>query len=434
MAACAGVGNQKGIRANKTTDAFGNALGESIAGALKPVDNRALLNAANQKADPDYYAAQGGGRLNLSYRDDDPLPESGWVRIDGDGPLDNADRDVSSGQSYGDFLGAHGYQRSNADYRPGENDGSLFVAGRLRPRSVPTGPVTPLQPGLDGAPPSNSTPGIGSYLSDFWDDVKRTLNWSTPNAESTGTGATYKNKELTVEEYQYAQARLESQRAEAYSNRMRIADKWDRYILANPGNAPEQNLIHVTPIEPGKDKGSNVLIYPVEEVNGMLIMGNPITTPGKFDNVIVTPRPEIKGPSIMMSGRTDEFNFLVNGHNGILSTLSDKGIVDFKINAVGSPIRGGDMFDKMMNHYGDNVKGIRGNWMNLDKSESNKNLGIINKLTSQGVPLKDAVMKTWTAAQAIRYGYTESKIQTDYVKGDSGNYTKVEVIFTKPKK
>ena len=45
----------------------------------------------------------------------------------------------------------------------------------------------------------------------------------------------------------------------------------------------------------------------------------------------------------------------------------------------------------MMEHYGGNVKGVRGNWMSLEEGSTNKNLGVINKLTSQGVSLEQAV-------------------------------------------
>ncbi|WP_065586081.1 hypothetical protein [Gilliamella sp. App4-10] len=109
------------------------------------------------------------------------------------------------------------------------------------------------------------------------------------------------------------------------------------------------------------------------------------------------------------------------------------GIIDFKINAVNSPIRGSDMFSQMMNHYGENVKSIRGNWMNLEKSATNKNLGIINKLTSQGVSLEEAVTHTWTANQAAKYGFSQLEILLARVKGTPGNYTKVEVLFSKSK-
>jgi len=125
-----------------------------------------------------------------------------------------------------------------------------------------------------------------------------------------------------------------------------------------------------------------------------------------------------------------DFNYVLSKDNGILSTLSKEGIVDFKINAVGSPVRGTVMFDKMMGAYGEDVAAIRGNWMNRDAGSSNKNLGVINELTSKGVALEDAVTKTWTAQQAARYGFTKPTVQV--VIGEPGNFTKIETLFHKP--
>ena len=125
-----------------------------------------------------------------------------------------------------------------------------------------------------------------------------------------------------------------------------------------------------------------------------------------------------------------DFNYMVNDSSGILSTLSKDGVVDFKINAVNSPVRGVDLFDKMMEAYGTDVSAIRGNWMNKDAGPANKNLGVVNKLTSEGVPLENAVTRTWTAQQAARYGFTSPSVQV--VIGETGAYTKVETLFTKP--
>lgn len=71
--------------------------------------------------------------------------------------------------------------------------------------------------------------------------------------------------------------------------------------------------------------------------------------------------------------------------------------------------------------------------MSLENSPANKNLGIVNKLTAQGIPLEKAVMQTWTANQATKYGFTKLRILLQQVKGTPGNYTKVEVLFSKPK-
>jgi hypothetical protein len=54
---------------------------------------------------------------------------------------------------------------------------------------------------------------------------------------------------------------------------------------------------------------------------------------------------------------------------------------------VGSLTRGYEMFKQMMEHYGSNISGIRGTLVSRDKSVNNKNLGVINELTSKNIPL-----------------------------------------------
>jgi hypothetical protein len=51
-------------------------------------------------------------------------------------------------------------------------------------------------------------------------------------------------------------------------------------------------------------------------------------------------------------------------------------------------------------------------------------------LTGQGMPLEQAVSQTWTAGQAAKYGFSTPAVQT--AVGNPGNYSKIQVIFTKP--
>jgi hypothetical protein len=119
----------------------------------------------------------------------------------------------------------------------------------------------------------------------------------------------------------------------------------------------------------------------------------------------------------------------INGKNGILSEIDEAGIVSFKINAEGSPVRGTDMFKQMMEHYGSEVKGIRGFWVSRANSPTNKNLGKVNQLTGQGMSLEDAVRQAWTANRAKDFGFTNIRI-VDH-RGTAGNYEMIEVVFTK---
>jgi hypothetical protein len=83
----------------------------------------------------------------------------------------------------------------------------------------------------------------------------------------------------------------------------------------------------------------------------------------------------------------------------------------------------------MMNHFGNQIKGIRGMWVNTARNAANKNLGEIKILTAQGMSLEEAVKKHGKAVQCARHGFTKIKIGPA-TSGTAGNYTCVEVIIT----
>jgi hypothetical protein len=84
----------------------------------------------------------------------------------------------------------------------------------------------------------------------------------------------------------------------------------------------------------------------------------------------------------------------------------------------------------MMEHFGKDVKGVRGSWRNREDAANNLNLGTVNKLTAGGMPLEEAVKGAWTAKQAAKYGFTKATIEA--VEGTPGHYTTIHVLFTKP--
>jgi hypothetical protein len=135
-------------------------------------------------------------------------------------------------------------------------------------------------------------------------------------------------------------------------------------------------------------------------------------------------------PAQVAKGSVEDYSFGVVGKNGIIGMLAKGGIVEFKINAVGSSVGGHQMFSQMMNHFGENAKGVRGVWGNKEDAPTNLNLGRVNELTARGTPLKDAVTQAWTAKEAAKYGFTNAKIEL--AKGTDGHYTKIHVLFTKP--
>ena len=59
------------------------------------------------------------------------------------------------------------------------------------------------------------------------------------------------------------------------------------------------------------------------------------------------------------------------------------------------------------------------------------NLNEVNRLTWQGVPLSEAVKRTWTAKQAKRHGYTEAIISEKETRGKPGEYSYIVITFHK---
>ncbi|MEV7340324.1 hypothetical protein [Streptomyces sp. NPDC093544] len=70
----------------------------------------------------------------------------------------------------------------------------------------------------------------------------------------------------------------------------------------------------------------------------------------------------------------------------------------------GSPLSGKQMFGMVMDHFGDGVKRIEGNWPYGD------NLAAFNRSATGGTPLKTAARGTWTGQRAAEYGFTSGRI------------------------
>jgi hypothetical protein len=121
---------------------------------------------------------------------------------------------------------------------------------------------------------------------------------------------------------------------------------------------------------------------------------------------------------------TADFELFVRENKGILANLDQEGLVEFKINTEGSGVRGTDLFRQMMQHFGDNAKGVWGKWV------SGTNLNTVNELTAQGIPLEEAVARTWTANRARDFGFGKATIVGEPV-GMPGAYTNITVRFTR---
>ncbi|MER6353975.1 ricin-type beta-trefoil lectin domain protein [Streptomyces sp. NPDC001634] len=91
----------------------------------------------------------------------------------------------------------------------------------------------------------------------------------------------------------------------------------------------------------------------------------------------------------------------------------------------GSPLSGKQMFGMVMDHFGDGVKSIEGNWSYGD------NLAAFNRLVTGGTPLKTAARGTWTGQRAAEYGFTSVRITRAIPSMDDG-YDRVSALFSRP--
>ena len=80
-----------------------------------------------------------------------------------------------------------------------------------------------------------------------------------------------------------------------------------------------------------------------------------------------------------------------------------------------------------MAHFGPRVERVSGHWVSQSPDANNKNLGTVNRLTAEGMPLAQAVMQAWTAQQAARHGFTHLNLLLH--RGSPGQYRKILVEF-----
>ena len=115
---------------------------------------------------------------------------------------------------------------------------------------------------------------------------------------------------------------------------------------------------------------------------------------------------------------------------GILGELDDRGVLSFAIQAgPTSSIRGTEMFNRMLDFFGDRVNSIRGYWLKrLD--EPSTNIDKVNELLEAGLPLGQAIQHAWTVTRARKRGFVHLAI-VDAVESSPGFYRKVEVLMTR---
>ncbi|MBX3740248.1 MAG: hypothetical protein KF712_04610 [Akkermansiaceae bacterium] len=144
-------------------------------------------------------------------------------------------------------------------------------------------------------------------------------------------------------------------------------------------------------------------------------------------------------PGAEIEGEDQFFNFHYARRSTEVSPslsafLDEDGVITYGIKtpAENSPVRGKELFDRMMEHFGERVKAIRAEWYCDDPADNDprSNIHTANQLTSTGKAMDEAAAATFTGKMAARHGFTAAKVME--TRGTPGNYTKVIVIFQKP--
>jgi hypothetical protein len=112
----------------------------------------------------------------------------------------------------------------------------------------------------------------------------------------------------------------------------------------------------------------------------------------------------------------------------IYAELDTQGVVTFAIQAAqDSPIRGTELFRRMMIAFGDDAKAILGGWTKGD--DPSINIDEVNRLTGQGMSLEDAVHFAWTVTRAKKLGFSNVRVVAK--EGSPGNFRKLDVMIQK---
>jgi hypothetical protein len=112
----------------------------------------------------------------------------------------------------------------------------------------------------------------------------------------------------------------------------------------------------------------------------------------------------------------------------IYGEVDDQGDVTLAILATpDSPVRGTELFRRMMLAFGMDAKRIHGVWRK-GKSPS-INIDEVNKLTGAALSLEDAVLQAWTVTRARKLGFL--KVSVINHEGQPGHYSKIDVMIEK---
>jgi hypothetical protein len=110
----------------------------------------------------------------------------------------------------------------------------------------------------------------------------------------------------------------------------------------------------------------------------------------------------------------------------IYAELDAQGVVTFVVFATpDSPVRGTELFNRMMIAFGDDAKAIQGVWRK--GSMPSINIDKVNELTGKGASIDNAVRHAWTVTRAKKLGF--AKVSVIHQDGSPGNFRKIDVLI-----
>jgi len=110
----------------------------------------------------------------------------------------------------------------------------------------------------------------------------------------------------------------------------------------------------------------------------------------------------------------------------IAGELDILGVVTFVVFAEpDSPVRGTELFNRMMIAFGDDAKAIQGVWRK--GSLPSINTDKVNELTGKGASIDNAVRHAWTVTRARKLGF--AKVSVIHQDGSPGNFQKIDVLI-----
>jgi hypothetical protein len=124
-----------------------------------------------------------------------------------------------------------------------------------------------------------------------------------------------------------------------------------------------------------------------------------------------------------------EFDWIPSEVKGILGSMDELGVVTFFISAgEDSPVRGTEMFNRMMAHFGDEARAIQGQWIRSRTGELSTNIDKVNELTAAGMKLEEAIQHAWTVTRARKLGFVNVRVLGNPV-GTPGAYDFLQVLI-----